>query len=534
MVRTSTHQLKRRDVLRTTAGGVASAAAILTFGGTVTADDGTQRFLVETRGNASARIEDAGIQIVRELASGDVLSVDGHESNEDALAANPGVINVVANARLDLDILDDRPNELTQATIQGNNDELPTFFDRLWGMERIDALDAHETATGDGARVAVVDTGIHPDHVDLVGNVDEAHSLAFTQGDRIEEDEPQDIHGHGTAVSGPLAARGANAVLGVAPDADLVSIRIFRVIDHVDGVPIIATTTEDVLLAFDHVASIDVAAMNFSVGIIPLHPSFNAGGFRGITERLANEIVRSGTLFAASTGNEGMDTQRGPLVNFYTDLAGVVGCGGTGPLDERSYYSDYGVPTVGVAAPAGGHDEFIKSFCGFHEWVAAVLSAEDPDEFEEAFFDAHVEPGDETRVCLGEDGLPVLDPDPDPEDDHVAECIDCTAPEYPDPLHLFLTPVFNPALSDVDDSYGWVAGTSLAAPIVAGIAALVAEVDPDLHPRGVERAIKNGAELVDGESSPELGAGRVNAANTVKEVGEVSPSDSASLVFCVS
>lgn len=519
MTQNDRHQLKRRDILRTTAGGVVGAAGVLTFGGTVTATDGTQRFLVEARGNAKKRIENEGFEVVHELAGGDVLVVVGHESEEDDLASIPGVTNVVANARLELDILDDRPNEVAQATIQGNSGGLPKFFDRLWGMERVDALKAHETATGDGARVAVVDTGIHPDHVDLVGNVDEENSLAFIEGDRIEDGEPQDIHGHGTTVSGPLAAHGANGVLGVAPDAELVSIRIFEV-DPEFGWPIIATTTEDVLLAFDHVAQIDVAAMNFSVGIIPLHPSFNFGGFRGITERIANEIVRSGTLFAASTGNEGTDTQRGPLVNFYTDMAGVVGCGGTGPLDKRSYYSNYGVPTVSVAAPAGGHDEFIKSFCGFHEWVAAVLAAlatGDPEEIEQAFFNTHVEPGDETKVCLGEDGLPVLDPDPDPEDADVEVCFDCTAPEYPDPLHLFLTPAFNPLLPD-DDSYGWTAGTSLASPITAGIAALVAEIDPDLPPRRVERAIKKGAEISNGQNDPELGAGRVNAANTVQEV----------------
>ena len=191
------------------------------------------------------------------------------------------------------------------------------------------------------------------------------------------------------------------------------------------------------------------------------------------------------------------------------------------PLKCRAmgFYGAVGLRRLFRSRPS--FDEFIKSFCGFHEWVGAVLAAlatEDPDKIEEAFFDAHVEPGDETQVCLGEDGLPVIDPYPDPEDDDVAVCFDCIAPEYPDPLHLFLTPVFDPGTPDVDDSYGWTAGTSLASPIVAGIAALVAEIDPDLRPRRVERAIMKGAELVKGQSDSELGAGRVNAANTVQEV----------------
>jgi hypothetical protein len=43
----------------------------------------------------------------------------------------------------------------------------------------------------------------------------------------------------------------------------------------------------------------------------------------------------------------------------------------------------------------------------------------------------------------------------------------------------------------------------------------VKELDPELNPSQVERAIKDGAELSDGESHPEYGAGRVNALNTV-------------------
>ncbi|WP_083858639.1 S8 family peptidase [Natrialba chahannaoensis] len=69
--------------------------------------------------------------------------------------------------------------------------------------------------------------------------------------------------------------------------------------------------------------------------------------------------------------------------------------------------------------------------------------------------------------------------------------------------------------TEPDGTYGWKAGTSMAAPQVAGLVGLVRELEPDAHANQVENAIAHGAELVPGRSSPEFGAGRINALNTV-------------------
>ena len=67
-------------------------------------------------------------------------------------------------------------------------------------------------------------------------------------------------------------------------------------------------------------------------------------------------------------------------------------------------------------------------------------------------------------------------------------------------------------------SYGWKAGTSMAAPQVAGLVGLIRELDPNANANQVENAIAHGAEGAQGRSSPELGAGRINALNTVERV----------------
>ena len=501
MTRKDKHQLKRRDVLRATTGGIVGAAAVLTFGGTVTADDGTQRFIVQAQGNAKSRIQRKGFEVAKELA-GNILFVDGHESAQNELEDIGGVQHVVPNMEIERDTVEPSIEFQAESVDSQTEDELPPGWNLQWPMHRIDLLEAHEMgATGDGTRIAIVDTGIHSDHVDLVGNVNEEDSVSFGfDGERNDDpDEPIDVTGHGTCVGGIAAAHGENFVLGVAPDAELVSVRIFPGPGF--------TTSAAVLAGWDYVArEIEVDAMNFSVGRFPHHPRPFEGeeGFRGIAERLTNEIVRGGTLVAASTGNESANTQHGPLVNFYTDMAGVTGVGATTPFDTRTHYSDFGLPTVSAGAPGGGLETFVDTWCGSIEYF---LQGE--------FLNPGADPGDETGFCFNQEAQILIPFTEDPPEGF--ECYECTVPKYPIPLNQFLCPDYFPE-EPADDSYIWANGTSMASPIVAGIAALVRETNPSLHPRQVERAIKNGAELVNGESDPELGAGRVNAANTIEEV----------------
>lgn len=63
----------------------------------------------------------------------------------------------------------------------------------------------------------------------------------------------------------------------------------------------------------------------------------------------------------------------------------------------------------------------------------------------------------------------------------------------------------------VEGPYGYLGGTSMAAPQVTGTAALIRKVGPDLNADQVETAIERGAEPGEGRNDPELGAGQLNA-----------------------
>ena len=73
---------------------------------------------------------------------------------------------------------------------------------------------------GDGVTVAIVDSGVEPDHPAVGGRL--VRSLRVEPGDDgprvVADDEPADLVGHGTACAGIIHA--------IAPAADLVSIRV--------------------------------------------------------------------------------------------------------------------------------------------------------------------------------------------------------------------------------------------------------------------------------------------------------------------
>jgi subtilisin family serine protease len=121
-----------------------------------------------------------------------------------ALRQNPNVVSVAVDG--DLSLTESLPN----------------------GIERISAYDNDNTSAsawhagfrGNGARIAVMDTGIDLDHPDLVNAIDQ--SLGYncvTPGA-----PPNDGYGHGTHVAGTAAAPlNGVGVVGVAPQARLVA-----------------------------------------------------------------------------------------------------------------------------------------------------------------------------------------------------------------------------------------------------------------------------------------------------------------------
>ena len=141
---------------------------------------------------------------------------------------------------------------------------------------------------GKGVKVAVLDTGIDPNHPDLVGRVKAAQN--FT-GDP----DAVDHHGHGTHVASTIAGSGAASggkYKGVAPEADLY---IGKVLDSAGNGPesgVMAGMEWAVAQGAD-VVSMSLGTVEASDGTDPLSQAVN---------RLS---ASSGALFVIAAGNTG-------------------------------------------------------------------------------------------------------------------------------------------------------------------------------------------------------------------------------------
>ncbi|RPH49116.1 MAG: hypothetical protein EHM84_06640, partial [Lysobacterales bacterium] len=79
--------------------------------------------------------------------------------------------------------------------------------------------------TGAGVTVAVLDTGIDTDHPDLSDNIAAGAQHFLDDGGDIGAGA-EDDNGHGTNVSGIITVGGVVASVGVAPDADILAVKV--------------------------------------------------------------------------------------------------------------------------------------------------------------------------------------------------------------------------------------------------------------------------------------------------------------------
>jgi subtilisin family serine protease len=243
--------------------------------------------------------------------------------------------------------------------------------DRQWGLEQIGAFAAHETTGGSPlVRVALIDSGIDPEHPEFAGRIDTANSVSCVSGEPVHDPTGflwRDNVGHGTHVAGIIAA-GDNdfGTVGVAPNVQLL---IVKVTDP--GLPI---TPAAAACAFDYVADqqVDVANASFAVdkgatgAADPL--DFFCRSDKPdkqsikLVEKAVKSAMRSGTTVVASAGNNGIDMAQpaagDDCLRMPVGLPGVVGVSSEGRNGDRVTTnppgaSNFGLGVIDLVAPGG-------------------------------------------------------------------------------------------------------------------------------------------------------------------------------------
>lgn len=378
-----------------------------------------------------------------------------------------------------------------------------------WGNALIGATpeQAHQLTTGAGVTVGVIDTGIDGTHPDLGGNLDLDRSRDLVTG---EDGVAVDPHGHGTHVAGIVgAARDGVGIAGVAPAATLVNLRAGS-----DGGHFLVYEVSAALVAAAE-QELDVVVMSFytqpwlyNCASAEDYVSGSVSGEEIAEQAMVRETVLDALAYAhdhgvtlvSAVGNEAIDlsapqrtddTSPGyprsrPRSRVVTDTCldlpnegpNVISAAAVGPSGERAGYSNHGLGSVDLAAPGGWFDDF----AGTDRYKQAgnlVLSS---------------------YPLAAAQGRGLADESGEPTD--ASSLRNCAG--------------------DRCGFYTYQEGTSMAAPYVAGVAALVIEREGQLLPGEVAEILYStaqprscsGHELCEGSATENslYGRGLVDAA----------------------
>lgn len=320
--------------------------------------------------------------------------------------------------------------------------------DDLWGLKRIQVEKAWDTSQGRGIVVAVVDTGLDYNHPDIAKNVyvnsheipgngidddkngfvDDIRGWDFSENDN----DPFDGHGHGTHVSGTIAATGNNGVgiIGVSPGATILPV---KAIDN-NGVGASSNLASAIIYAAANGADV----INNSWGLPQL----------GSENKVVEDAVRSayalGVVVVFAAGNSWQNVERFSPQN----MPEVIAVGASTPADHAAGFSNEG--SIDVVAPGGDDD-------GIHP------------------------PAIPSYNILS------------------LRATNTGADEY-----------------GVGSQYIRFAGTSMAAPHVSGLAALILESHPDYAAEQVRQTLRRSADDIDTPGfDRNTGYGRINAARAL-------------------
>jgi thermitase len=242
-------------------------------------------------------------------------------------------------------------------------------FSKLWGLEStgqlitgpggtyraqsnvdINAPEAWSMSLGDGRTVAAVDSGVLSTHADLAGRVAAGY-------DWVDEDKvPNDPDGHGTHVTGTIAAKIDNeiGVAGVAPEARVLPLRVL----DTNGNGFLS----DIIDAFQFAGDQGVRVVNASLG---------GSTFSTLEKQAIDE--HPDTLFVVAAGNSGTNNDNSPVYPCSFTSPNVICVGAHHALNGRASFSNYGATAVDVFAP--GQDIYSTSNTGGYKYMSGTSMA---------------------------------------------------------------------------------------------------------------------------------------------------------------
>ncbi|WP_455210900.1 S8 family peptidase [Kaarinaea lacus] len=296
-------------------------------------------------------------------------------------------LEVIKSLRKRRDVESVRPNYIRRATAIPND----PYYIYQWHYPQINLPQAWEVTTGTGTDgreviVAVIDTGILPDHPDLQGQLVAGYDFIrdasnASDGDGIDSDPYDEGDGvfspstfHGTHVAGTIAGASDNG-LGVAGIAWNAKVMPLRVLGKDGG------TDYDIEQAIRYAAGLE----NDSGSVPAQRADVINLSLGGVTDTAtppeAFVLARqAGVVIVAAAGNEASNQ-----LSYPASLEGVVSVSAVAIDKSIAFYSNYG-GTIDIAAPGGNTATDLNSD-GFVDGVLSTLAVEEnPLEYLYAFY----------------------------------------------------------------------------------------------------------------------------------------------------
>jgi len=203
------------------------------------------------------------------------------------------------------------------------NDE---YYKYQWHMDMLNVTEAWKTTEGKGVVVAVVDTGVSV-------NQDGFHKLLKGRDFVDDDNDAEDMNGHGTHVAGTIAQATNNKVgtAGVAPKASILPVRVL----DANGSGSNTWVANGIIWAVDNGANI----INLSLG-----SSANSD----VVEDACAYAYENGVTVLAATGNDGFSD----FIGYPAALQTTIAVGSVDAKKGVAFYSNQG-KQIDLVAPGG-------------------------------------------------------------------------------------------------------------------------------------------------------------------------------------
>ncbi|MDD4778775.1 MAG: S8 family serine peptidase [Fermentimonas sp.] len=198
-----------------------------------------------------------------------------------------------------------------------------------WALKNIKAVEAWDKMSGAKQKivVAVIDSGIEMNHSDLINRIDSRGYNFISNNSKT-----YDINGHGTAVSGIIAAQ-TNNLTGMAGVVGTLNVKIMP-LQTADSAG--DSYVSNVIRAIDYAIEQHVDVINLSMGSTKISDIENAA---------IQRAIQKGIVVVASAGNDGNSVYEYPA-----SYENVISVGSISSDNNRSNFSNYN-NKVDVVAP---------------------------------------------------------------------------------------------------------------------------------------------------------------------------------------